>query len=94
MTRPEKLPGDRFNLPNNERNRLVLHFSKNMVDWCFAGLVAAGDSPKISRHYASMVIDGNDLILVSRSGSDRAKSAHDLDLVTFHRIKDFRSLIY
>ena len=40
MTRPDALPQDRYQLPNNERTRLVLHFSKNMVDWCFAGLVA------------------------------------------------------
>ena len=35
MTRIERLPADRYNLPNNERRRLQLHFSKNLVDWCF-----------------------------------------------------------
>ena len=38
----DRLPEDRYNLPNNERRRLQLHFSKNMIDWCFAGLVAVG----------------------------------------------------
>ena len=42
MTRPDAMPAERFQLPNNERQRLVLHFSKNMLDWCFAGLVAIG----------------------------------------------------
>ena len=94
MTRPDRLAPDRFNLPNNERHRLQLHFSRNMVDWCFAGIVAMGETPKQSRHYASMAIDGDDLIVLSRSGDARAKSAHDGNLITFHRVKTFRSLVY
>ena len=94
MTRIEKLPPDRYERPDNERHRLVLHFSKNMVDWCFAGIVAIGESAKEARHYASMAIDGNDLVIVSRSGDKRAKSAHDGNLITFHRVKNFRDLVY
>ncbi|MCD6351485.1 MAG: exo-alpha-sialidase, partial [Armatimonadetes bacterium] len=94
MTRPDRLPRDRFNLPNNERNRLALYFSRNCVDWCFAGMVAIGATPKESRHYASMVIDGNDLLVLSRSGDAQACSAHDGDLITLHRVRNFRSLVY
>ena len=94
MTRPDRLPADRYNLPNNERRRLQLHFSKNMVDWCFAGLVAAGPVEQASRHYASMAIDGDDLVILSRSGDERAKSPHDVNLITFHRVRDFRVLVY
>ena len=94
MVRPETLPPDRFNLPNNERRRLQLHFSKNCIDWCFAGLVAVGDSEKQSRHYASMAIDGDDLRILSRSGDGRAKSAHNGNLITFHTVKKFRDLVY
>ncbi len=94
MTRPEKLPADRFNLPNNERRRLVLHFSRNMWDWCFAGLVDVGPVEKASRHYASMAVDGDDLVVLSRSGDERARNAHDGNMITFHRVHDFRRLIY
>lgn len=94
MTRIDRLPEDRYSLPNNERQRMQLHFSKNCVDWCFAGLVAKGNSQKESRHYASMVIDGNDLHMLSRSGDHRAKNAHDGNLTTFHTVKDFRKLAY
>ncbi len=94
MTRPESLPQDRYGLPNNERRRLQLHFSKNMIDWCFAGLVAVGEEEKASRHYASMTIDGDDLLVLSRSGDHRAKSAHDGNLITFHRVREFRDLVY
>jgi hypothetical protein len=94
MTRPDRLPAGRYNLPNNERRRLQLHFSKNMVDWCFAGFVAAGPVEQASRHYASMAVDGDDLVILSRSGDERATSAHDGNLITFHRVQNFRGLAY
>jgi hypothetical protein len=94
MVRPERMPDARFNLPNNERRRLQLHFSKNMIDWCFAGLVAVGPAERASRHYAAMAIDGDDLVVLSRSGDERAKGPHDGNLITFHRVKDFRGLVY
>ena len=94
MSRVETLHPDRFDLPNNERQRMVLHFSKNMVDWCFAGLVAVGPGNKGSRHYASMDIDGDDLVILSRSGDEKARTAHNGNLITFHRVKNFRELVY
>jgi hypothetical protein len=94
MTRTDRLPPDRYNLPNNERHRLQLHFSTNMIDWCFAGLVTMGPSPRQARHYASMVVDGDDLHILSRSGDERAANAHDGNMITFHSIRDFRALVY
>lgn len=94
MIKPERMPKDRYNLPNNERRRLQLYFSKNMIDWCFAGMVAVGPEEKASRHYASMAIDGEDLVVLSRSGDERAKDAHNGNLITFHRISNFRELVY
>jgi hypothetical protein len=94
MARVETLHPDRYNLPNDERQRMVLHFSKNMVDWCFAGLVAVGPGYKESRHYASMDIDGDDLVILSRSGDEKARTAHDGNIITFHRVRNFRDLVY
>ena len=94
MTKANKLPSDRYNLPNNQRNRLQLHFSKNCIDWCFAAMVAIGETNIESRHYASMAIDGDDLYCVSRSGDKEASNAHNVNMITFHKIEDFRSLIY
>jgi hypothetical protein len=94
MCRPECLPDERYGLADNERRRLQLSFSKNMVDWCFAGLVAMGDSERESRHYASMDFDGEDLVILSRSGSAEAHSAHDGNMITFHRVQNFRNLVY
>ncbi len=94
LCRHDRMPPRRYNLPYDERQRLQLSFSRNMVDWCFAGLVATGKSVVESRHYASMAIDGDDLVVLSRSGDEFAKSPHDGDMITFHRIRDFRSLVY
>ncbi len=94
MTDPKKLPDNRYNLPNNERHRLVLHFSKNCIDWVFAARVADTHDAGQGRHYASMVIDGDDLHILSRSGDHRAKNSHNGNLITFHTVADFRKLIY
>ena len=94
MIHPDRMGSDRYNLPNNERHILGLHFSKNCMDWCFAGVVARGDTPLQARHYATMVIDNGDLLVLSRSGDHRAKSAHDGNLITLHRVRDFRGLVY
>lgn len=94
MRRIERLDGERYNIPCDERDRLTLHFSRNMVDWVFAGLVDKGASPKQSRHYASMDIDGEDLVIASRSGDADCRDAHNGNIITFHRVRDFRDLVY
>lgn len=76
-----------------DRRRLALSYSKDLVRWTFAGLVAAGPSDNGSRHYATMCIYGNDLMIVSRSGDTNAKNAHDTNLTTFHRVPNFRDLV-
>lgn len=94
MTRMDRLPADRYNLPNNERHVLGLYFSKNMVDWWPAGVVARGETAREARHYAGMAFDGDDIVVLSRSGDSRAKNAHDGNLITFHRVKNYRDLVY
>lgn len=91
---PERMPADRFGLPDNERHRLQLHFSLNCVDWCFAGMVDIGETPRCSRHYASLAVDGDNLLVLSRSGDLDAKDAHNGNIITFHTIRNFRGLIY
>lgn len=94
MRHPDHMPPERYNLPNNERHILGLYFSLNCMDWCFAGVVARGQTPQQARHYASMVVDGEDLLVLARSGDARAQSAHDGNLITLHAVRGFRDLIY
>lgn len=93
MSRVSAMPRERI-MPHDQRDRLSLHFSRNCVDWCFAGLVTATHSERMSRSYPAMVIDGDDLHLLVRSGDGRAKSAHDGNLITFHTVQQFRTLVY
>jgi hypothetical protein len=94
MKRVELLHPKRWNIPNNERHRLALHFSKNCVDWCFAALVADAGDVGQSRHNVAAVIDDRDLHFVSRTAGPEAKNAHSADLVTFHTVHNFRDLVY
>ncbi len=94
MRRVELLSTDRYNVPSDERDRLALSFSTNLVDWCFAGLVDQSGHEKQSRHYASLDFDGDDMLVLSRSGDEEAYSAHDGNIITLHRIENFRDLIY
>ncbi|MDD3153892.1 MAG: sialidase family protein [Victivallaceae bacterium] len=79
---------------HSPRRRLGLYFSRNAFDWNSAGIVAEGPSDNGARNYAALLIDGEDLLILSRSGDERAKSDHDNNLVTLHTIKNFRSLAY
>lgn len=78
----------------SERRRLALSYSPDLLRWTFAGLVAVGPCENGSRHYGSMLIKGDDLYIVSRSGDERSLNAHDTNLLTFHVVKGFRKLIY
>ncbi len=78
----------------NQRCRLMLQFSSNGLDWCFAGLVAKGEEERCARHYASFLFDGDDILILSRSGDRRARGSHDGNLLTLHRVRNFRDLVY
>ena len=77
-----------------ERRRLALSYSPDLLHWTFAGLVAVGPADNAARHYATMIIDGEDLVIVSRSGDEHARNPHDGNIVTFHRVSDFRKLVF
>ena len=75
---------------HNERRHLGLFWSQNLENWVCAGLVASGCADNAARHYATLAIDGEDLLILSRSGDANACTAHNNNMQTLHRIKDFR----
>ncbi len=78
--------------PGNERRWLFLHYSIDCLNWFPAGCVARWpDGILRSFMYPSAAIDGDDLIILSRTSRDAANQ-HDADLCTIHRVRDFRSL--
>jgi hypothetical protein len=94
MKRLERLPATRYGLPNNQRNRLVLYQSKNCFDWIFAGVVSIGPSEQAARNYPSIAVDGDDLLIASRAGDERALDSQYTNLIMLHRVRNFRRLIY
>ena len=77
--------------PGNERRFLMLQYSMDALNWFHAGCIAGWPSSVQGFQYASIIIDGDDLLVTSRTSKDR-ENQHDNDLVTFHRVADFRSL--
>ncbi len=75
----------------NDRRFLMLLYGLDGLNWFQAGCVA--QAPKLSQSfmYAKPLIDGDDLVLISRT-SINAPNQHDADYATFHRLKDFRKL--
>ncbi len=98
--------------PGNSRRILILNYSIDGLNWFQAGCVAMSKNPLESFHYASSVVVGGDLLVLSRSGiggdtgysdytwrtgdtTGKAKlpyNNHDSNMITLHRVKDFRSL--
>jgi hypothetical protein len=75
----------------NERRILVLMYSLDCLNWFQAGCVGMWKSPLRSFHYVFPLIDGPDLLILSRT-SVNAPNQHDSDLITFHRVRSFRDL--
>lgn len=82
----------RFNAgPGNDRRTLLLSYSIDALNWFPAGYVAKAALLRQSFMYPSAAVDGDDLILISRT-SVNGQDQHNADLVTFHRVSNFRSL--
>jgi hypothetical protein len=94
MRRVESLDPWHYGLPYNERHRIALYFSKNCMDWCLAGLVADAGGQKRSFFHASTVIAGEDLLMLMREADPDAVNAHNSNLITFRRVRQFRRLAY
>ena len=75
----------------SDRRSLTLWYSVDSLNWFPAGWVAKAQGWTQSFHYPVMLVDGDDLILVSRTGR-HSGNQHDVDVATFHRIKRFRDL--
>jgi len=79
------------------RNTLALACSDNLHDWDIRFVILY--HPDIYKHafqYVDWLFEGEDIIAVSRTAYDDefggAHNAHDANYLTFHRIKNFRSL--
>lgn len=74
-----------------DRRFLMLYHSLDGQNWLPAGCIAAAQSLQESFMYPYLMVDGNDLITISRTSSG-ADGMHNADYSTFHRVKNFREL--
>lgn len=80
----------------NNRNLLSLMVSDDMENWRLAMdlIDRRNDDPAfVGFQYVDFMIDGDDLIYLSRTAINGAKSYHDNNYQTFHRLKGFREII-
>lgn len=83
--------------PGGIRNTLALSSSPNLRDWTVHCILLY--HPDVKKHgfqYVDWLFEGNDLIAVCRTAYDDglggARNNHDANFLTFHRIKNFRTL--
>lgn len=84
--------------PANVRNTISLISSPNLIDWKIEHTLHHHDDVK--KHgfqYVDWLIDGEDLIYLSRTAWDDdyggADSAHNANYLTFHRLEDYKKYI-
>ncbi|RTE10851.1 exo-alpha-sialidase [Paenibacillus whitsoniae] len=93
--------GNRVTTNNGaQRNILALTKSSNLLDWSFVIDVLNyeengwyEDRSKTAFQYVDWLIDGEDILFLSRTAINGAKNFHDANHLTFHRIEQFRKLL-
>jgi len=86
-----------FRFPSRVRNTLALASSADLIHWKIHKVVLEHPDPdKHAFQYADWQVDGKDIVFVSRTAHDDgrggARTQHDANFLTFHRISDFRQL--
>ena len=79
--------------PKAYRNILVLTSSKALRNWKVESIILRHqDSKNVAWQYIDWLIEGEDIIAVSRTAFNGAHNAHNANYFTFHRIRNFREL--
>ena len=85
----------------NDRRFLMLWYACDALNWFPAGCIARTEHLTESFMYPVMVVDGDDLAVLVRTSKHysgpqaearAANGFHDANLMTFHRVENFRSL--
>lgn len=75
-----------------DRRMLCLSYALDALNWMTAGCVVITPNAWEGFQYAAPMVDGNDLLIVSRTSLNE-ENQHDANMITLHRVRDFRSLI-
>ena len=75
------------------RNVLAMAVSKDFNSWEVSYTVADGREHHNGFSYPSWIFDRDDILLVSRTAYNGATDNHDTNMITFHKIKNFRQFL-
>ena len=79
--------------PSLGRRVLAMAVSEDFERWRVAHIVADGSAVGNAFTYPEWLIDGEDVLLVSRTAWNGAVNQHDTNMITFHRISNFRQYL-
>lgn len=79
-----------------QRNVLALEYSRDLYEWKTASLLLdyRRENPReVGFQYIYFLIDGDDLLYLSRTSINGARNFHDANYSVMHRVKDFRTYL-
>lgn len=79
-------------LPGDERRSLQLSVSRDLVDWQFAGLIAAETDETLSCYEPAVSVRGNDLYVAARRAEQDRRNTEDTNEIALFTVPDFRDL--
>ena len=93
MNLPASVSGDEWgDFGPGDRRMLCLSYSIDALNWMTAGCIAITANAWEGFQYAVPLVDGDDLLVVSRT-SLAEDNLHDANLMSLHRVPEFRSLV-
>lgn len=79
-----------------QRNVLALQASENLYDWRLVKILLDyrdHDPQETGFQYISFIINGDDIMYLSRTAINKARNYHDANYMTFHVVEKFRQLL-
>ena len=75
------------------RQVLVMAVSKNMEDWRIAYVIEGSPDEYNAFSYADFFFLDEDIYFLSRTGYNGSASQHDTNMITFHKVLNFRKYL-
>lgn len=76
-----------------KRKRLVMAVSNDLNAWRIVYEIADARGTEDAYSYPDFIFSGEDILLLSRTAYNGAKNNHDTNMITFHKIKNFRQYL-
>ena len=75
-----------------DRRMLCLSYSIDALNWMTTGCIAITPNAGQGFQYAVPLVDGDELLVVSRTSLNE-ENQHDANMITLHRVTNFRELV-